>query len=433
MRVSAQGGLPKPLAIAESDTGGYALWPQVLPGARDVLFTFLPDFGTADEASIMVQSIEGGKRRTLIRGGTNPKYLPTGHIIFARSGMLMAVPFDLESLTVTGPSSPLAAEVFTSFDAIAYFAVALDGTLIYRSGESERETELVWVDRQGGATSVSAPAHMYWDPRLSPNGRRLAVNARDSGNEIWVYELGRGTLTRLTVNPGLDETPFWSPDGRWIAFASSRAGQPSTVFRKLANGSGTAEPLWTGDHHVHVEGWSPDGRSIIVTVRDPGTQDDLWLLSLADEVSARPLLQTQFNELGGRVSPDGRWLGYSSNESGRNEVYVQAFPALGNKVQVSTNGGTQPVWASNGKELFYRGEGHVMAVTVASSERFAVISPKKLFPDQYALQGGTHTGYDVTVDGKRFLMIQGDPVEVTSLNVVVNWFGEVKHLAQEGK
>ena len=309
----------------------------------------------------------------------------------------------------------------------------MDGTLIYRSGEDSEETGLAWVDRQGGITAVSAPPHVYWDPRLSPDGQRVAVNSRDSGTEIWVYELTRSTLTRLTFHSGDDETPFWSPDGRWIAFASTRADQPPTVFRKLADGSGAAEPLWTNGHHLHVECWSANGGSIIVMDHDPNTLEDLWLLNLGDEISARPLLQTQFSEFGGRISPDGRWFAYTSDESGRNEVYVRAFPDMNNKVQVSAKGGSQPVWAANNKELFYRGEGHLMAVTVTPGESFVLTSPKPLFTDLYPNPALKHTSYDVAKDGKRFLMLHGDVHGGTSLNVVFNWFDEVKRLAAEAK
>ncbi|MFQ5653022.1 MAG: protein kinase, partial [bacterium] len=406
MRVPAQGGLPEPLPTEESDTRGRVDWPQVLPDGRHVLFTSIPASGSIAEASIVVKSIESGEKRTLFRGGTNPYYLPTGHITFIRSETLMAVPFDLESLTITGPASPLSENIYTNPDFPQFFTISMDGTLIYLPTEENQVRGLVWVDRQGGITAVPAPAHVYWDPRLSTNGRRVALNARESGNEIWVYELARGTLTRLTFNPGEDETAFWSPDGRWIAFASSRAGQPRTVFRKLADGSGAPEPLWTSDHHVHVECWSADGHSIIVMDRDPNTLDDLWLLSLGDEISARPLLQTQFSEWGGRISPNGRWLAYTSDESGRNEVYVRAFPEMDSKVQVSANGGSQPVWAANGQELFYRGEGHIIAVTVVPGKNFAVTSPNQLFSDQYALRIEKHTGYDVSRDGNRFLMIE---------------------------
>ena len=343
----------------------------------------------------------------------------------------MAVPFDLESLTSTGPSSRLAEQVSTFFGR-NHFTVSMDGSMIYSSGNRET-AKLVWVDRQGEATPVSAPAHVYWDPRLSPDGRRVAVNRWDTGSEIWLLELARGTLTRLIVNPGDDETPFWSPDGRWLAFASRRMGQPRTLYRKRVDSNEAVESLWTSDHHFHVECWSADGRSIIVTDSDPTTLDDLWLISLEDEISAQPLVQTQFHEFGGRISPDGRWLAYTSRESGRNEVYVQAFPALGNKTQVSTKGGSQPVWARNGKELFYRGEGKVMAVTVTPGESFAITLPKALFADQYLNPAAKHTSYDVSRDGKRFLMLQSGTQNRTSLNVVFNWFEEVKRLAPRGK
>ena len=436
MRVPAQGGLPEPLPADESETGGTVRSPQILPDGRHVLFTSVPNSVDLADASIVVQSLESGERRTLIQGGMNPRYLPTGHIVFIRvspfRNTLMAVPFDLESLTITGPDSPLVEDVYTS-TAGRFFTVSMDGTLIYRSGDQNQVTGLAWVDRQGRTTAVSAPAHVYWDPRLSPDGQRVAVNSRDSGTEIWVYELTRSTLTRLTFNSGNDETPFWSPDGRWIAFASKMADQPQAVFRKLADGSAASELLWTNGHHVHVECWSADGRSIIVTDNDPNTLEDIWLLNLGDEISARPLLQTQFGELGGRISPDGRWLAYTSDESGRREIYVRAFPEMDNKVQVSADGGSQPVWAANGKELFYRGEGQLMAGTVTPGETFILTSPRPLFTDLYPNPAVNHTSYDVARDGQRFLMLQGDAKGRTSVNVVFNWFEEVKRLAPAGK
>ena len=352
--------------------------------------------------------------------GDSPKAISAATLCYATDELpLRSESFRCwESVSITGPVSPLPEDVYTDLDASQSFTVSTDGTLSYRSEEENRGRGLIWVDRQGRMTPVAAPAHVYWDPRLSPDGRRVAINNRDGNEDIWVFELARGTLTRITFNPGHDETPFWSPDGRWIAFASTLADQPLTVFRKRADGSGNPEPLWTSDHHVHVECWSADGRSIIVMDRDPNTLEDLWLLKLGDQIAARPLLQTQFNEHGGRISPDGRWLAYTSDESGRFEVYVRAFPEMDNKVQVSANGGFQGVWAANGQELFYRDADHVFAVSVVPGKKFAVTSPKKLFSDQFALKRGIHTHYDVSRDGQRFLMIESDAQGRTSLNVL---------------
>jgi Tol biopolymer transport system component len=433
MRVSAQGGIPEFLPTDESLAGVRAILPRILPGGRHVLYTSIPATGAIDEGSIVVQSIESGEKLTLIQGGTNPHYLPTGHIVYESSGTLIAVPFDIGSLTITGPRSPLGEQVSTEATGHANFTMSMDGSMIYSSANLQAG-ELVWTNRQGVATPVSAPAHSYWDPRLSPDGRQVAVNRRDLSPEIWLLELARGTQTRLTVNPGEDETAFWSPDSRWIAFASQRTGHPRTLFRKRVAGSDAEEQLWTSSNHFHVECWSRDGRSIIVTDRDPATGDDLWLISLEDEISAQPLLQTRFNEFGGRLSPDGRWLAYTSNESGRLEVYVQAFPVLGTKTQISINGGSQPVWAATAKELFYRGEGHLMAVSITYGETFTISLPKPLFTDHYMNPAAKHTSYDVASDGERFLMLRSDAQNnVTSLNVVFNWFEEVKRLAPEGK
>jgi Tol biopolymer transport system component len=261
------------------------------------------------------------------------------------------------------------------------------------------------------------------------------MNARDAGNDIWVYDLDRGSLSRLTHDPGEDETAFWSPDGRWIAFSSSRAGQPRSIFRTLSDGSGGEERLWTGDNHMHVDSWSEDGRSMILTDTSPTTLQDLWILNLEGEPTAQPLWQTPYRESNGRISPDGHWFAYESDESGQWEIYIQAFPALGKKVLVSTRGGSQAIWSRDGSELFYRGEGSIMAVKVQSGETLSVTAPKPLFRDQYALRTqDNHIAFSVSKDGRQFLMLKGEPqTHITHLEVVLNWFDEVKRKEPEDK
>jgi Tol biopolymer transport system component len=257
----------------------------------------------------------------------------------------------------------------------------------------------------------------------------------DHANDVWIYERERGALTRLTFDPGEEETPVWSPDGRWIAFATSRAGQPRSIYRKAADGSGAEERLWSGDFHAHVSGWAPDGQTIVMEIQGAETSTDIWLLDGEGERAARPLLQTRFNERTARLSPDGRWLAYVSDESGRDEVYVQPFPDLAGKWQISIQGGNQPVWSRDGRELFYRGGEQLMAVTVSTEPPFRATAPQALFPDAFERpQGPAHTSYDVAPDG-RFLMLQSSQVSretertgSTQLHVVQNWFEELKRL-----
>ncbi len=436
MLVSALGGPPKPLLASEDDAQRWVFSPHFLPGGRAVLFmarsVLSPDI---EGASIIVQSLDTNERRTLIRGGTNPHYVPTGHLIYGRAGTIMAVPFDLESLTLTGPAVIVIEGAFRDNYGEMDFSLSNTGTLLYRTANQGDETSrMVWVDRSGVAQVVATEPHVFWDPRLSPNGERIAIFSRTLGTEVWIYERTQGTLMRMTVNPGEDETVTWSPNGQWIAFASTRPDQPRAVFRTPSDGSGAEEILWTSDHHVHVESWSPDGQALILTEIDPQTREDLWVLHLEDDPVAQPLIQTAFREFGGRVSPDGRWLAYVSDESGRLEVYVQAYPDLGQKVPVSKGGGTQPVWGASGRTLYYRGEESVMEVTMTPGERFKVSSTEPLFMDRY-VRGGNHTNYDVAGDGEQFLMIEGEDAENpwTSLSVVLNWLEDVKQRVPTGR
>jgi Tol biopolymer transport system component len=243
-----------------------------------------------------------------------------------------------------------------------------------------------------------------------------------------VLDLMRGTSTRLTFESAEDETPAWSPDGEWIAYSSDRPGQPRTIFRKRADGSGAEEKLWATDAHTHVDGWTPDGRALTVTRTVSATLNDVWLVPIdpaADK--ARNLLQGRFNEMSARVSPNGRWLAYTSNESGEDQVYVQPFPDLGAKWQVSNRGGSQPVWAPDGGRLFYRGEGALMAVDVLSSPgAFSAGVPRREAEDSFHRKGGTHTGWDVGRDGRMILVRSGaDGGRPTQIQIVEHWLPDL--------
>jgi serine/threonine-protein kinase len=432
MRVSANGGQSEKLILAEPETPSHAYWPEFLPGGKAILYESSSDWGNPNNSSIHVHALATGETRTVIQSGSNPYYASTGHIIYVLSGNLMAVPFDPESLTIHGePVMIIKGILFDPVNHYYNYSISPDGTLLYVKSAHEGGTNLVWVDRKGNESYISAKSHHYWDPRISPDGRRLAVHARDERNDIWVYDLERGSLYRLTHKPGEDETPLWSPDGRWIAFASSHGGINRSIFRTLSDGSGGEELLWTGDQHIHVDSWSPDGKSIVLTYYDPKTNQDLWILNLEGEPATKPLWETAYSESNARISPNGRWISYESDESGQREIYVQAFPELGNKVLVSTKGGIQAVWSSDGKELFYRGEGSIMAVKVKSDNPLSFSAPRALFPDHYYLNTlDDHIGYSISKDGERFLMLKREPqTHITHLEVVLNWFEEVKRLA----
>ena len=289
---------------------------------------------------------------------------------------------------------------------------------------------LVLIDPgQGGDTgrTTVGDVRLSGDLRVSPDGRRLAAHFPGDENDIWIYDFDRDTTSRLTLLPGEDETPVWSPDGRFIAFTGQRGRRH--LFRVRADGSEPPESLWESVHHMHVSDWSPDGRWIVFDV-DLGPQFDVWLLDMEGASEARPLLESRFTEYGERVSPDGNYLAYVSDESGREEVYVQRFPALGDKRLISNEGGAQPVWSRDGRRLFYRSPTHVMAVEVKLGPPFDVSAPETIIADTFSGNpGGAHTFYDVMSDGKLVMLDDGGVQERFYVNVVVNWAEELKRLA----
>jgi len=429
LRVSASGGTPEPVTVLDpGEEGQGQRWPEILPGGKAVLYTVWRS--SFDDASIAVQSLETGGRRILVEGGTFPRYVPTGHIVFARgstlAGSLLAVPFDLERLEITGSPVPVLEDVGTA----GQFSLSRDGSLIYASGTVLSNNLLVWVDRQGVERSVTEILRAYRDPRLSPDGRRLAVTILDAkGEDVWVLDLGRGTLTRLTFGEGRSTRPLWSPDGERILFGSNRVEGTNNIFSQFADGSGTAEQLTTGAWRVPTS-VSSDGRTIVFR-QNSDMGRDIGMVRLEGERKLEMLLQTSFEEHTGMLSPDDRWLAYVSNESGREEIYLTPFPGPGGKWQISTEGGTEPLWSRDGRELFYRSGEKMMAVAISTEPELTPGKPTLLFEGRYqtGLVGASPgSNYDVARDG-RFVMIRAEEGSgPTQINVVLNWFEELKRL-----
>lgn len=437
-RVSSAGGTPAPLTQVNFTTGETShRWPIFLPGGK--AFVFVIQRGSRqDDAQIVAQQLDTGQRRLLVQGGTFPQYVPTGHLVYVHGRTLMAGSFDVQQLQVKSPSVPVAEDVQESFIGAAQFGLSSQGSLVYIPAAQTPRLNLVWVSRDGAEQPLAAPTRAYDGPRISPDGRRLAVKIEEQGGQIWLYDLDRETLSRFTFEGNKNEFPVWTRDGKRIAFHSRRE-QLVNLFWQLADGSGGPERLTTSKNIQSPESWSPDGQLLAFSEIDPTTGRDIWVLRLGDPSAgsgqvrkAQPFLRTPFDETSPQFSPDGRWLAYTSNVSGRYEIYVQPYPGPGGKWQISTDGGTEPVWNPRGRELFYRSGGKMIAVEITRQPDFSIGRVRVLFEGPYvSAQAAPRPNYDVSPDGQRFLMIK-ESGSRPQLNVVVNWFEELKRRVPAG-
>ena len=424
-RVSAAGGQPKILSTPDLAKGEYShRYPQILPGGKDVLFTALNGFGW-DESRIEVLRLDTGERRVLIRGGHTGRFLPSGHLVYYRAGALLAMPFDLARLEVTGNVPVTVADGVLENNGTtgAAYAVSAAGILAYipTLGARQFEQRLVWVDRQGKIKPLAAPAKTYSYAALSPDGQHIAVSITSGTSVLWIYDLTRGSLTQLSSEQGSYINPLWTPDGRRVVYRSNKAGIWNLYWRP-ADGSGAEERLTTSDDSDTPFSWSPDGRVLAFAKGN----HDIWTLPLEGDRKPQPFLRTSSYATSPQFSPDGHWLAYSSEESGGTQVYVQPYPGPGGKWQVSTDGGNRPQWNPNSREIFYRNGDATMVVDVTTSPTFSAGKPIVLY------QGPEG---NVSRDAQRFLAMQ--PVELrqppTQINVVLNWFEELKQKVPTGK
>jgi eukaryotic-like serine/threonine-protein kinase len=441
-QVSDAGGTPQVLTRREKGEVSHR-WPEFLPGSKAVLFDAGATNTNWTNAHVAVHLVGTGERRDLVQGGMYPRFATSGHLVYAQGGSLIAVPFDPQRLAVTGAAVPVAEGVlqFPSSGA-AQYGFSATGSLVYLPGGIQSaQTRLVWVNRTGAEQPLAAPARGYQFPRLSPDGRRIAVGIVEQESQCWLYDIARETLTRFTFQGGSNILGAWTADGKRIAFQSTKEGAPN-LFWQLADGSGGQERLTTSEYTDAPASWSPDGRLLAFIEINPTTGYDIWVLRMGDPSAAsgqvrkaEPFLRTPFNESAPRFSPDGRWLAYMSDESGGREIYVQPYPGPGGKWQISTEGGTEPVWNPNGRELFYRSGDKMMAVEITAQPSFSVGKPKVLFEGRYVLTAATFPNYDVSPDGQRFLMIKPSEQEQaapTQINVVLNWFEELKRRVPTG-
>ena len=374
----------------------------------------------------------------LFRGGSHAHYVTSGHLVYATAGTLRAVPFDLTRLETYGTPVPIERNVVTTANGAVDAVVAGDGTLAYVAGGavSQPTGTLVWVDRKGNETPIMAEPRLYVHPRLSPDGTRVAVFAADDETQdLWTFDWRRPTLTRVTSSPGVDSFPVWTFDGQRLIF-SSQGTDAGNLYWKPADGTGQADRLSTESPNIQMPtAVTPDGHSLIFTEAAAITGGDVMLLALDEPRTVKPLVKTAFSERNGIVSPDGQWLAYESNDSGRFEIFVVPFPEVGSasRSTVSTAGGTRPLWARNGRELFYVSPtGAVMRVGVEPGRSWVATNPTMVVKEGYHTippNPGRH--YDIADDG-RFLMVKARGADGTaapaSLIVVQHWVEELKRL-----
>ncbi len=437
-RVSARGGTAEVLTRPDRARGeGAHVWPELLPGGRAVLFTITAAAGGLDSAQVAVQDLQTNAQTILVRGGSHAKYVSSGHLVYTSGGALRAVPFNLSGRVVSGTSIPVVQRLATTQTGGGQFSLTADGTLVYVDlGGRVQARTLTWVDRTGNEEKLTAPPRFYVQPRVSPDGTKVALYINDQERDIWIWDLQRATLTRLTTDSSNDLYPVWSSDNRRIIFASSRDG--IGIWSQAADGTGVAERLNASKNRQVPFAVAPDGSLVFGDLGGTMASADIMRDTLNADHRSTPLVQSKFDERNGIVSPNGRWLAYDSDSSGRHEVYVTSFPNVGSGQLVSTAGGWKPLWAPNGKELFYETlDRTLMRVAVdTNSPTWNAGAPIKLFDSsrRYFLGGDSSTGrtYDVSPDGQRFLMIKlpGDePVAMPpSLIVVQNWVEDLKRL-----
>jgi serine/threonine-protein kinase len=442
-RVPASGGDSSVLTTPDTANGETNHWyPSVLPGGRGVLFSLTAPNG-ADRAQVGVLDLKTGRRKTLIRG-SQAEYVANGYLLFASAGVLHAARFDLERLAVLSNPEPVVDDVWTAGGGAANYAVSSQGTLVYIPATALRPRSLVWVDRNGHETTIPAPPRAYFEPRLSPDGTRVALSIRDQDNDIWIWDFTRPerALSRLTFGTDLDQRPVWTADGARIVFSSQREGA-FNLYAQNADGSGTIERLTNGPY-AHAPAFvAPDGTGVLGSEQPPETGGDIVWFPLKNpssggvapnSSSAEPLVRTPAIEYNPTLSPDGRYLAYQSNESGPNEIYVRPYPQVNNgRWQVSTSGGTRPVWARSGQEIFYLDLSNTLtAVPVQTSgSTFTFEKPARVFDTIYAVPLDNSRPYDVAPDGQRFLMIKENSAGGLSATrqgivVILNWFEELK-------
>ncbi|MCZ6917514.1 MAG: protein kinase [Gemmatimonadetes bacterium] len=446
--ISADGARPESLTELDRERGEQGhVWPQILPGGDAILYVIRTgnDPQAFDESNIVVERLGTGERRMLIEGSPYGRYVHSGHVLFVRGTSVLAVPFDLDRLELSGNPVPILEDVkVNSQDGLPQFAVSSTGTLVYLPAEAEEApnvSTVLWVGKDGTEEELPLPGGRYYAmPRVSPDGGQIAITGSRRGDmDVWLYDIARDVLTSMTPGPGRAFNPVWTPDGRRLTFTYMpiTSGFPN-IYWMPADGSHPPEPLREFDRPEFPNSWSPDGKVLAFTAiyLEEGMivsgNADIWLLDSDDPESARPWFETPFLEYAAIFSPHGRSIAYVSDESGESEIYIRPYPGPGARIKVSTAGGGEPAWSRDGRTLFYRQGTVLMATPVQPGRELRVGTPVPLLEmdGDFAGIADTHN-YDVAADGDRFLIVRREQpaVENTRLVVVTDWFTALEKAA----
>ena len=434
LRVPAGGGQPVSIAKPDNQKGeqGYA-WPHLLPDGRSVLFTVLSS-GTVDDGIIAVRDLQTGTQKTLVHGGTFPLFVRSGHIVFTAAGTLRAIRFDASTLEVSGNPLPVLDHVASKGTGAADVSVSRDGAMAYISG-AQGVLDLSSFDREGHEERMNLPPRAYLSLRFSPDGQRIALDIRDQENDIWIWDVSRRALARLTMGSFIDQNPVWTPDGRRIAFSSTRLGA-TNLYWQAADGTGIVERLTTSTNTQVPLTFTHDGKSLIFREIDGVSGFGvLNTLPLEGERQPKPLMRTPVNSVNAELSPDGHWLAYQSTESGQDDIHVRPFPEVENgHWQISSDGGSRPAWAPSGRELFYLDSRYRLMTASFQQTPFGFGKPSAAFQFAFPPRAGPGRLFDVSPDGQRFVAIRSiaekdDAAQPNQVRMILNWDQELQRLA----
>jgi serine/threonine-protein kinase len=429
-RVSQDGGSSTRLGVRDEGTGAEVpMWPQVLPGGRQMLLTMAQS--TEGLSRIVVVPLAGGAPRTILEGAAYGRYIPSGHLVFVKSGSVLVVPFDVQRATVAGSPAPVFDKVGMAPSSASAVLVAAAGTIAFVEGAPMNRRSLVWVDRHGVASPLAdIPARQVSSPAVSPDGERIAAIVTDRGQtDVWLYERATRAFAPLTFDGGIAQGLVWTPDGKHVTYAKNTVGRSLIALQAVGSDRRSTE-LLSGTNSFWTGAWSRDGRYFGFMRSSTSTNGDVEIIDMSGDRKPTPVVATVATEWGARLSPDGRWMAYTSNASGQWEVYVQGVAGRGSPRTVSVEGGTEVVWARDGREIFFRNGTKMMAAPVAvAGDDVMIGAPTQLFDVAYVMGQPGLPNYDVGADG-RFLMVRPGSEEAGArpIHVVIDWLDGLPRL-----